>query len=66
MMDSYMKIYEIPKQQGLVKDMPIGVTQSLITGAIIALTKYFLSGKEALEEPILTDAINAIWDMVKK
>ncbi|WP_259418240.1 TetR/AcrR family transcriptional regulator [Bacillus toyonensis] len=65
-MKPYMELYVDAGKEGLIKDLPLAVVQSLMYGAITSLTTYYLSNQEITSESVLSEAIDAIWDMLKK
>ena len=62
----YIEMLGELQTEGLIKDLPVGILQSLISGAVVSFARYCMEHAEALEETALTSAINAIWDMAKK
>jgi AcrR family transcriptional regulator len=65
-MEPYVELYEQLTKQDLIKKLPLDIMQSLISGAVIALAKCCIGNGNILRKPLLTSAIDAIWDMVKK
>jgi AcrR family transcriptional regulator len=62
----YFIVFERLKGQGVIKDLPIEICQSLLLGAVTSLTKYYLNNENAFNQSALSDMVNAILDMVKK
>ncbi|MDR1209896.1 MAG: TetR/AcrR family transcriptional regulator [Clostridiales bacterium] len=65
-MKPYLDMFAQLKTQCLIKDLPTGILQNLLSDSVVSLTKYCMNHADALEESILSMAIEAIWDMVKK
>ena len=65
-MKPYIETFNELKTQGLIKDLPAGVLQSLISGSVVSLARFCMNNPDALEDAALSVAIEAIWDMVRK
>ena len=63
---AYEDMYNRYKMQDLIKDLSSEILQRLLFGSIISLIKYCINNANALEEPTLSVAIEAIWDMIRK
>ncbi|MDR1245591.1 MAG: TetR/AcrR family transcriptional regulator [Clostridiales Family XIII bacterium] len=62
----YIDLFNELRAENVIKELPIGVLHSLISGAVISLASYYIEHAEAFEEAALTSTIDAIWDMAKK
>jgi AcrR family transcriptional regulator len=59
-------LFKRAMDQNLLKELPFEMVGALIYGAIIALVKLYLSGKETLDESALDKGLDAVWDMIKR
>jgi AcrR family transcriptional regulator len=62
----YIDLFNELRTESLIKELPIGVLHSLISGAVVSLARYYIEHAEDSEEAVLVPAIDAIWDMAKK
>jgi AcrR family transcriptional regulator len=65
-MEQYLEMFNRLQKQNLIKDLPVGILQSLISGAVVSLARHCLADAEMLKEETLVKSIDAIWDMARK
>lgn len=61
-----LELFQYANEQNIIKKIPFETLISLFNGAIISLTKLYLSKKVKPDENSLANEINAIWDMIKR
>lgn len=62
----YHNLFRRLIESELVKNLPPEIFQSLLLGVVSSLAKYAIGNKKPISEADLSEAISAIWDMVKK
>jgi hypothetical protein len=59
-------LFKRAMEQDLLKELSVDILLVLIGSAVTGLAKLYISGTVKLEEEALGEALDAIWEMVKR
>lgn len=61
-----MGLFKRAVEQNLLKELPVEMLGALLSGAVMSLTKFYLSGAAKLDEASLAASVDAIWNMIER
>ena len=60
------QLFDEASKENLLKELPMEVLSSLAYGATLAIAKFCIFGKNKFDNAVLSESINAIWDIIKR
>jgi AcrR family transcriptional regulator len=66
MLEPIAEFFNYAQSQEAIKKLPLQVMVALVYGGAVSLVKLHLSGAVVLDEPKLEQALEALWDTVKR